>query len=463
MGALYQGQANRTQRAESQFGGGLNNGTAPFEIGDNESAEEYGFDTDQLPALTVRKGRTSYGSSGGAATLLLTNFARQQMVRAVGGTLQYDAGAGSWTNIGSYTAAEWDATNFNDKLYLVNGTDKIKWDGSTASAIGGSPPAGAKFITNDNVRLWLAEGDTIYFSKFQDGDNWTAAEDSGSVQYYTPNGGYITALREFYGDKWVWKRDSMAVIKGTSYFNFALVSVSNDIGCVSGKTVVEVGDTLFWLGEHDVYAHQGGKPSPVGEKVRGWLNKINWNAIDKACAFTDGLKYYLCIPTGGSSEPDVRLVYDPRVNIWREANTNENYRRGWQFAGKVYAGDAAGQVWTVNNGETDNGGSITWGLTTGVFDEGYPEAEKQYKELHLQGVFPTGSSVSVEYSTDQGATWRTISYSGPPASTAAANRNFIIPLDTLPLTNYAQFRIYGSGRVTILQMQRYFKVCRVQR
>lgn len=463
MGALYQGRANRTQRAESQFSGGLNNGTAPFELGDNESAEEYGFDTDQLPALTVRKGRTTYGSSGGAATLLLTNFARQHMLRAVGGTLQYDAGAGAWTTIGSYAAADWDATNFNDQLYLVNGTNLIKWNGSSASVIGGSPPSGAKYITNDNVRLWMAEGDTIYFSAFQDGDDWTTAENSGSVQYYTPNGGDITALREFYGDKWVWKRDSMAVIKGTSYFNFALVSVSNDIGCVSAKTVVEVGDTLFWLGEHDVYAHQGGRPSAVGEKIRGWLNKINRNAIDKACAFTDGVKYYLCIPTGGSSEPDVRLVYDPRASIWREANSTENYRRGWQFGGKLYAGDAAGQVWTVNNGDTDDGGAITWGLTTRVIDEGYPEAEKQYKELHLQGVFPPGSSVSVDYSTDQGTTWRTISYSGPAAATIAANRNFIVPLDTIPLTNYAQFRIYGSGRVTILQMQRYFKICRVQR
>lgn len=465
MGAIYQGTANRTQRQENEFGGGLNTGLSAFDIAPNEASAEYGWDTFDFPNLATAPGRTTYGASGAAVTRLLTNFKHTHMVRAVGAQLQYD-NAGTWTNIaGSVANADWDATNFEDLLILVNGTDIKKWDGAALSNLGGSPPAGAKYVTNDNIRTWMAAGDTIYWSKFLDAEDWTAAEDSGEVQYYTPNGGDITALREFYGDKWVWKVDSMAVIKGTDFFNYALVSVSNDIGCVSYKTIVEVGDTLFWLGQNDIYGHTGGKPFAIGEKVRAYIAAINTAQISKCCAFTDGIRYYLNLVTGAETEPNVRLMFDPRYNVWHVAHLagTEDYRYGTQFNNLTYVGDATGQTWRVNNGTTDNGSAIAARVTTKVFDEGFPEAEKQYKEIHLQGTFPTGSTLQMEYSTDQGTTWNVIDYDPIGSANIAQNKNLIIPLDTIPLTNFAQFRITTTGPVKLQQMQRYFKVCRVQR
>lgn len=466
MGAIYQGNSSRTRRQESDFGGGTNTGFSAFDLQDNESTEEHGWDTDKHPARVTAKGRTIYGASGAAVTRLLTNFGNTHLVRAVGAQLQYYNGS-AWTNIaGAVADADWGATNFNDLLLLVNGTQRMKWNGTTLANIGGSPPAGAKYITNDNVRVWMAEGDTIHWCAFQNQDNWTAAEDSGSVQYYTPNGGVITALTEFYGDKWVFKKDSMAVIKGTNYYNFSLVSVSNDIGCVNHKTVKEVGDTLFWLGENDVYAHQGGKPISIGQKIRKYLDAINRAHIDKCCAITDGLRYYLCLVTGAATEPNIRLVYDPRYGVWEVGHSAglEKYRYSAQLNNVAYAGDSTGQTWRFNDGLTDNGAPIAWSITTRPFDEGYPEAEKQYKELHLQGFFPEGATLQVAVSTtDRGDDWTVIDFD--PLATAAVtqNKNCIIPLDAVPLTNWARFRISGTGPVEIQQMQRYFKVCRVQR
>jgi hypothetical protein len=471
VGAIYGGSANRTQRQQNDFGGGLNSGFSSFDIADNESSDEYGWDTDLYPAKRTAKGREEYGDSTGNVTRLLTNFGQQHLVRALGATLQYDSGGGSWTNItGTWANTDWDATNFNDLLLLVNGTERKKWNGSTLSNIGGSPPAGAKYITNDNVRVWMAVGDTIHFSAFQDQDDWTSAENSGSVQYYTPNGGDITALKEYYGDKWVFKRDSMAVIKGTNYFNFALVSVSNDIGCVSFKTIKEVGDTMFWLGENDVYAHQGGKPAPIGQKIRHYLTNINKSYLDKCCAITDGLRYYLCLVFGAATEPNVRLVYDPRYGTWdvcesdSQSTLPERYRYSAQLSNVAYAGDASGYTWVFNSGEVNNDEPIEWSVTTKPFDEGYPEAEKQYKEIHLQGYFPPGTTLQVAFSTsDLGSDWTTIDYNPFGTAAVSQNKNCIIPLDSLPLTHWARFRISGSGPVELQQMQRYFKVCRVQR
>lgn len=464
MGAIYNGN-KRTLRTENAFGGGFNSGVSDFDLKDNESPAEYGWDTNDFPNLQTAPGRVVYGASGAAVTRLLTNFGESHLVRVVGTQAQYD-NAGTWTNITATIAdADWDATNFNDKLILVNGTNISKWDGSAWAALGGSPPAGAKYITNDNIRVWMAVGDTLHWSAYQNEEDWTSTENSGLVQYYTPNGGAITALREFYGDKWVWKRNSMAVIKGTDFYNYALISVSNDIGCVSYKTVLEVGDTMYWLGENDVYGHQGGKPFAVGESIREYLRQINAAHLGKCCAITDGIRYYLCLVTGTATEPNVRLMFDPRYGIWHVSHITgtEQYRYSAQFKNVTYVGDAAGQTWVFNSGLTDNGNAIPWSVTTKIFYEDIGEAEKEYKEIHLQGEFPPGTTLQIEYSTDQGASWHVIDYDPIAAAARTQNKNCIIPLDAVPLTHFAQFRISGTGPVKLQKMQRYFKFCRVQR
>lgn len=455
---------NRKLRAESTFEGGVNTGLSLHALRDNESTDEIGFDTDGYPAATVRKGRTMYGASGSAVTRLLANFGNTHLVRAVGTKLQYDNGGVCTDITGTYADADWDETNFNGKLLLTNGTDNVKqWVGSILSDLAASAPKG-KYITNDTLRVWIAKGDVLYFSGFLNEADWSSAENSGSVQYYTPNGGDITALRRFYDRVTVFKKDAMAEVQGRNYFNFQLVEISNDIGCVSFKTLQEVGDTLYWLGQNDVYGYMGGKPFPIGERIRGFLNRINPAYLDRCCAFTDGIKYYLCLVIDAATEPNLRLVFDPRYNVWRIPAQNENYRYGAQLNNVTYAGDASGQTWKTLEGTSDNGAAIPWSITTKPFDEGAAEAEKSYAELHLQGMFPSGSTLSVAISTvDRGGTFTTIDYDPTTAADYAQNRNVIVPLDATPLTHKARFRLSGTGPVEIESMQRYFRVHRVQR
>ena len=462
MGAVVRSR-NKRIRGENNFSGGINTGLDPFGIGENQSTYEMGWDTDNHPFLATPKGRTAHGSAGGGVTNLLTAFGNTHLVRAVGTSLQYNSSGTTWTNIsGTFANTDWDATNFEvngaPALVLVNGTDAPRvWNGSSLSTLGGNPPVG-KYITNDTLRLWIAKDDIIHFSGYLDAEDWSSAENSGFIQYYTERGGNITGLKNFYGDKYVWKKDSMAVIQGTNYYNFQLKEISNDVGCVSFKTIQEVGDALFWLGERDVYMFQGGFPTPIGDPIRGYLNRINRAQIGKCCAITDGIKYYLCLVLDSATEPNIRLVYDPRYRIWRVCASNENYRYSVLFNNQAYVGDSSGQVYRFNDGSFTG----SWEIITRPFDEGIGEAEKEYKELHLQGYFPSGTTVQVYYSTDdRGSNWTQIEFN-PATATVAQNKNMIIPLDTIPLTHWIKFRLTGTGPVTIYNMQRYFRVCRVQ-
>lgn len=454
------------QRKQNTFDGGINTSSDSMELKENQSPFESGWETDKFPALHTRKGRTPYGSSGGEQTNSLVNFGTTELVRAVGGYLQHDSGTGAWATIVSgLTDTDWDATNFEvagaPALVLTNGTDPVKvWNGTALSDLSADAPKG-KYITNDTIRLWIAKGKILHFSAFEAPSDWISAENSGEVEYYTPNGGDITGLRNFYGDKYIWKKDALAVVQGTNYFNFRLKEISNNIGCVSFKTIQEVGDTLFWLGENDVYAFKGGVPVPIGEPIRAYLRNLNASQISRCYGMTDGLRYFLGLAVAGNTQPDTLVMFDPRFDIWRVVQGADNLRYAAQLKNVTYAGSSAGITYQMFQGQTDNGNKIPWSITTGDFDEGQPEAEKEYWELHIQLLAPTGTTFTVEISTDQGQTYAEV---GDPITTGAIaqNTNIIVPLDTVPISNWARFRLSGIGEVTIYQMQRMFRYHPVQ-
>lgn len=435
----------------------MNNGSPAFSLQENESLDEYGWQTDAFPSLHTRKGRTPYGAIATGQTRLLANFGVTHLVRAVGTALQYD-NAGTWTAItGTFADTDWDATNFNGKLIATNGTDPVKvWNGTALSDLSANAPKG-KYITNDTVRVWIAKNDILYFSGFLAESDWTSVENSGSVQYYTPNGGDITGIVNFANHICVFKKNSFAEIFGTNYYNFRMIENSDNIGCVSFKTIQEVGDTLFWLGPIDVYAYKGGRPVPIGQKIRKYLDAINQAQISKCFGGTDGIRYYLGLVTGTNTEPDILLMFDPRYGIWRVSSLNDNFRYSAVLNSVWYVGNSTGQTYKMEQGNSDNGTAIPWMVTTKDFDEGMPEAQKEYYELHLQANIPTGTTLTVSASTDQGGTYTPI---GDPitASNNDQNANIIIPLDTVPLGNWIRFKFSGTGEFTLHNIERYFRV-----
>lgn len=449
------------------FEGGLNQGASLFELPESDTTDEYGWDSENGSTRTTRPGRTSYGASGGGTTHLLTNYGHTHLIRAVGGKLQYDNG-GVWTDIMSgLTAADWDATNFNEKVIMTNGTDNVKaWNGSVLTDLNAANAPKGKYIANNTLRVFIAKGTVIHYSKFLDETDWTDTKSAGFFEYYTPNGGDVTGLKLYGNNVIALKRDAMAEIVGTGETaqKHRLLEISSSIGCVSNKTIQLVNERMYFLGETDVYIYAGGKPAPIGQKIRGYLNSINRAHEAKCCAFTDGVKYYLCLVTGSATEPNVRLVYDPRYNRWRVCAKDEQYRYGIFFNGTTYAGNASGQTYKALHGTTDDGSPIPWSLTTKPFDEGYPEAEKTYLDLHVQGMFPSGSTMSLSISTrDRGEDFTALSYDPTTAADYGQNRNVVIPLDTVPLTHKSRWRFSGTGQVELESAERYYRTQRVQR
>lgn len=457
------------KRKETMFSGGVHTGNDSFDIDDTQSIDEYGWDTDEFfPALSTAKAPTAYGDTGGATTRLLTKFGNSQLLRAVGTKLQKEV-SGTWSDIATaLTDTDWSAANFDvagAALIMTNGTDPVKyWNGTAVADLSANAPKG-KYMTADNLRVFISNvstdstQDIIHYCAFQDATDWISTENAGQVQYYTPNGGAITALASFGGVIWVFKKDSFCNIfhTGDSRASYRLVPSSDNVGCVNAKTLVEVGEDLYWLGDSDIFIGASGSSSRIGEPVRTYINRINKTYIDKCSAFTDGLRYYLNLVIDSATEPNIRLMYDTRkgYRIWRVAAINEQYRYGASLNGIPYAGNASGQTYKVNAAATTG----AWSLTTKDFDRS--EAEKEYWQMYNQCYFPSGSTFNLEASVDQGTTWYTIGDSIGVSSTAQ-NDPTIIPLDTVPLGYWIRFRMSGTGPFRLYAQQRYFRIQPIQ-
>lgn len=65
------------------------------------------------------------------------------------------------------------------------------------------------------------------------------------------------------------------------------------IGCPFKNTAVICQNVLYWLSPDGVYAYTGGIPQRISDKLPDISN------AQKACAGTDGLRYYLDVQDGG--------------------------------------------------------------------------------------------------------------------------------------------------------------------
>lgn len=453
-------------RKESNFSGGLNTGMSAFALSPHETTDEVGFDFDEYPYAKVRKGRTTYGTSGAATTNLLVNYKATHLIRAVGTVIQYD-NAGTWTNrLTGLTSAAWDAVNFRDTLIMTNGTDNVKtYDGTNVTDLNAADAPKGKFITQHDNRVYILKDRTISFCALGLPADWTTVDDAGSINLSTPNGELGTGLKAYKNNVLAFSNNYYAKLFGTGPDDYELIGSSDGIGCCSFKTIQQVGDTLFWMDQRGVYMYNGGAPVKISQKIQSHIDALNTTYLEKNFGGTDGLKYYIGLVTGANTEPNILFVFDPREERykWRIQSLITDLGYSANFGGRWYNGGSSGKTYLMNDGTTDDGTAVSYMVTTRPFDEGVPEAEKIYMETHLQGVFPSGSTLAVSVSVDDtGSSFTSVDYDPLSTSALALNKNVIIPLDTVPLTHWARFKLNGTGPVTIYNMQRYYKLCKVQ-
>ena len=250
----------------------------------------------------------------------------------------YKYSASVWTKISSagpvFTGGDDDifySTVFDDLFIVTNGKDAIqKWNGTTWAALGGSPPTYVKYLVPFYSRLVVAhtyESATVYPSRVRwsiigDPETWTGTG-SGAIDVLDTQD-RITGLGRLGDRVFVFKEDSiweLYYVGGTDVFKTRVVTT--ELGCRCGKTIVQIGTSLCFMGSSGILQFDGSSFKSIGDAIYPITYEtvdslVDHGRIGRAHAKYDyeSGKYILVLPTKLNIVPNLIISFDLNNSFW---------------------------------------------------------------------------------------------------------------------------------------------------
>jgi len=433
-----------------------------FSIFDSYATSLKNLTSTNFLALTVRSGFSSLGDSFGVVVIGLGVWKDAELHAIANGEWKKWDGA-AWSAAlasGLSTSAQWSFCNFQGNfadinLLAANGTDAVKkYDGSTVADLVNAP-ANANYIDAHDNRVYVAVGNSVKFSALRKAEDWTTVDDAGEIVVETSTGEAISGLKAGPGHVVVFMPHASFELYGTGPINYKLLPVSDKIGCVSNQSTLMVGNTLYFLAHDGIYRYTGGSAprKDFALPVQWYIDNINKSNRHKACAGTDGKRYYLALPINSATEPNHVLEYDPVFETWYVWELG-HYPRAFAYMNEEwYEGDSSGQVHKMG-GTDDAGTAISWEWVSKPFGASSLAQPKQWYKLWIVCDLPSGSTLNVYLTkTAEGDSDWTLVRSLTANSTIQSSR-VIIPVETVANANWVRVKFSGTGPATIYEMTR---------
>lgn len=382
------------------------------------------------------------GTIQGLFPYYLQGSGARHLLMTVNGELRRWDGAGSTVSIrtGLNTSNRAEFANLKDVCYytLGNATDGYRyWDGTTdakvtASADGDndlndptSPIHACRYVTVWNDRLFLGGPSTQPFSIWpadrsalltvnRKADYFKATE---RLDIHSKEGGKLTGMVPGQDVLFAIKDDSIHGIFADASFNLSRKVLLPDRGVPSGRTAISTPIGLvFQADDGHVHVLEGASglesrwgsrrlTKHIGKTIQG-LNKA---ALANAAAFFYDRYYWLAVPNGASTTPNMVLVCDlsqitPAVDEqgrvdptafhapWSKYVFPTSWRLGSAFAvfdngstETFLAGDAAqGQVWKLEQGAyNDDGTAVNAWWLSGKYHFGRAQWKKDFDDMYV--------------------------------------------------------------------------------
>lgn len=222
------------------------------------------------------------------------------------------------------------------------------------------------FVVEESNRLWGCyygpgkDGQTlneIYACKLGDFRNWRVYQGISTDSYAVSIGsdGPFTGAIAYGGMPMFFKADGVHKIYGNKPSNYQVLTTQmHGVKAGSGKSLVNVDGTIFYLSIFGVEGYDGSMPERIskalGEDIRN----------DGVAGAING-KYYLCV-----TEDDGRhlYVYDPKYRIWNEENT-EDIKQFVSMGGDLYM-MMDHRIDTALGSQGRSEGFVDWWAETGL-------------------------------------------------------------------------------------------------
>jgi hypothetical protein len=354
-----------------------------------------------------------------------------------------------WVNIiTGLTNADAESIDFMDKTILVNGTDNKYWDGSTTGDVATMPDA--HFLAVHDNRMYSANKDNqnLNFSSLRKYNDWTTVNDAGTIVTETRDGLGCSGLTVYKGHVVYFKNSFMTELFGNGPDSYKMQTVSEEIGCLSHRSICEVDGNLYWLSNEGIRAYSGGTlPELVSIPVQDHINAMDKTNASKAAAGTDGFRYYISLPV--NSNERILLTYDTRYQIWY-AEDSTDIVQFVRFGSVLYGLTSDGQIKKMNDPAGTE--SVSWYAVMKPTSFDRISGAKTFKNAYVVFSMPSGSKMSLAVSESaEGGTYTTLyNYT---ASNEVQNVKAMIPLKVGFSANWLKFKLSGTGPCTIHKIE----------
>lgn len=241
----------------------------------------------------------------------------------------YSCSSGSWSKISGtgpvFTGAESDifySTTFGNLWIVTNGKDVIQtYSGSAWANLGGTPPI-CRYFQPFYSRLvcgCTTESGTLYphrvrWSIAGNPADWSAAG-SGAIDILDTQD-VITGMAVLGDRLFIFKTDTIwecYYVGGTDVFKVRMVTKS--VGCVAGKTIVNIRQKLYFFSGDNIYAFDGSTCTPLASGIFDYLYVSESKVVDTANLSrahssydSEAGEYITFLPTLDNSTPNLCLV-----------------------------------------------------------------------------------------------------------------------------------------------------------
>lgn len=308
---------------------------------------------------------------------------------------------GKWyliTGIASDTSLtieiEYQGTNQSGQSYTISPWGEVQGKLNSSVAPASLIRPKPKYIANHINRVWTLEGNTLRFSVLdtsvaeENFNDWDTSNNAGSIIIPSGNGDTGTGLYSLNNSLYIFQRRAIWRLYGNSPGNFELRNVTNEIGMIDRRTLVEWNDILVFLSDLGVYYFDGSNLKNVSENkinstIDSWANKTSPVAV-----LWDN-RYVIANTPSGAAYNKEAYVLDLTDETWSKyEGINISSFASWDGSnddGRIYfTSSNQGSIYRWDVGGNDDGYPIATlydtpsiGFTSGMND-------KAIKKFYIQ-------------------------------------------------------------------------------
>ena len=283
-----------------------------------------------------------------------------------------------------------------------------------------SGTSGSATFTSRGIRDELIVSDIL--------DSNTYDQVYNEYRFNAGSSDYIVALHPFSDDKLVvLNRNSIhIVISSSDVAQSSIQLITNEVGCLARKSVVQVADNILFLSDNGIYGanfpnlyNLRGNGVPLSDGIQATINRINKDYAQNSVAAYFDNRYYIAVPLDSSITNNALLVYNFLNQGWESIDSvndsnweiTDLYVGGYGSKRGLYAVNKNGGVHRLDYNESGrdiiitqianqnpipSNLAITSSCTTRMFTYGVTDRKKFNNfELQLQSSASNNSDVTI--------------------------------------------------------------------